>query len=661
MGPGPQAATPPRTRTKAGAGDKPPRLGAHALQLANVDAEVRLDDVLAAVAEAIGADAAVVVRPKPGARGDASAIEVMAETPEASPSLEVRSAWVTKLAPLVQSLVGAGDLSSVVSLRHPGALYGQSAAGYAVAMPVGDGESRASAAFFAEGWDRAKAQAARETLDLCGVVLALAWGRVHGADERRANKLLSVALSVLSAVGAQQHFRSASMTLCNEVAVRWRASRVTLGFKRGRYVHAVAMSRTEQLDRKMKLVQAVEGAMEECLDQDLEVIYPPLAARSLHETEAGAGGVATAAKRLANEFGPHHVVSLPLRSAPRGDAAGEPEAVLTVEVEPVDGLPGSAALTADAVEALRLTCNLVAPLLLKLQESDRWVGAKLAREARRTAAWCVGPRNTWAKVLAIVGSASLVAVCVIDGPHRVTGSFLVQAQERQVVAAPFDGYLKDVRVEPGEQILAGETVLAELETSELRLQLSQKLADQAHFTKQADLARRESKTAEVQIAQAEAQRVAAEIDLLQYQIDKATLRSPLGGVVLEGDRKRREGGAVSKGEALFEVAPLDGLRAELRIPESRIAEVLPGQRGELATAAHPNDYLPFTVEKIEPMAEVLDGQNVFRAWVRLESPGAVNWLRPGMEGVAKVRVGEATLVWLWTHEAVEWVRMKLWL
>jgi hypothetical protein len=31
-----------------------------------------------------------------------------------------------------------------------------------------------------------------------------------------------------------------------------------------------------------------------------------------------------------------------------------------------------------------------------------------------------------------------------------------------------------------------------------------------------------------------------------------------------------------------------------------------------------------------------------------------------MQGVAKFDVGRARLLWLWTHDALDWVRVKLW-
>ena len=50
--------------------------------------------------------------------------------------------------------------------------------------------------------------------------------------------------------------------------------------------------------------------------------------------------------------------------------------------------------------------------------------------------------------------------------------------------------------------------------------------------------------------------------------------------------------------------------------------------------------------------------NFFRVDAELDRVPAR--LRPGMEGVGKVLVGERRLIWIWTHEAVNWMRLALW-
>src|SRR5206468_11570598 len=71
-----------------------------------------------------------------------------------------------------------------------------------------------------------------------------------------------------------------------------------------------------------------------------------------------------------------------------------------------------------------------------------------------------------------------------------------------------------------------------------------------------------------------------------------------------------------------------------------------------------HDALPISVEKLTPMSEAREGRNYFRVEAQLgHTP---EWLRPGMEGVGKIEIGRRLLIWIWTHQAIDWIRLTLW-
>jgi hypothetical protein len=126
---------------------------------------------------------------------------------------------------------------------------------------------------------------------------------------------------------------------------------------------------------------------------------------------------------------------------------------------------------------------------------------------------------------------------------------------------------------------------------------------------------------------------------------------------------------VKTGDVLFEVTPLESLRAELLVPEDQIFDIAVDQEGYLASVSYPGERIKFIVERINPMAEVVSNRNVFKVRVQLlsedpsfEDPLAEHpWMRPGMEGVAKISIGKRRYVWIWTRRIVNWLRMKIWL
>jgi hypothetical protein len=90
-----------------------------------------------------------------------------------------------------------------------------------------------------------------------------------------------------------------------------------------------------------------------------------------------------------------------------------------------------------------------------------------------------------------------------------------------------------------------------------------------------------------------------------------------------------------------------------------MARLAVGQKGELVLSSQPDRVLPFTVSSVTSVATQHDGRNVFRVEAKVET-AAGERLRPGMEGVGKVRVGERSLLWIWTHGFVDWLRLAFW-
>ena len=111
-------------------------------------------------------------------------------------------------------------------------------------------------------------------------------------------------LDVMLSMNEHAGFLGVAMALCNELACRFGSSRVSLGWKEGEYIRLQALSNTEKFDRKMVIVQALEVLMEECMDQDEELLLP--------EPE-GSTAVLREHKNFAARQGVMNIVSLPLR------------------------------------------------------------------------------------------------------------------------------------------------------------------------------------------------------------------------------------------------------------------------------------------------------------------------------------------------------------
>lgn len=552
--------------------------------------------------------------------------------------------WIARAGESVGEAISAGG-PVVKALHDHDTLYGESAGEHVVMIPLRRAPGlRGFTAFHVITREAAVLEHARERLELTASLLGLYEMRL--TLQRRQGDLarLRTSMEVLAAVNDHRAFKGAAMALCNEMSSRFGAQRVCLGLLKGRYVKLQAMSDTEKFDRKTESVRAIEQAMEECLDQDVELLHPVYREATM---------VTRATRELAERFGPATILSLPLRS--EGEVAG----VLLIEREP------EKTFSAEEIEAIRLTSDLCTARVVDMYRSDRWFGARAAEATRKGLATVVGPKHTWIKLLAIALMILVVFMVLVRGPYRAEGSFELEAAQRRIVPARLNADLQEVFVEVGDKVQKGQ-ILAQLDDSALRTDLADARAKLTEHLQAAEVAQTQG---ERQIALSKAESVQAKIEQLQRQIEQAKITAPIDGTVTEGDLKELLLKDIEKGQVLFRIAQLEELRAEVAIPEDQIADVekaLERARekgepltGQLAATQHPDQRVEFVVESINPVGRAKEQENVFFVRVRLKEQPA--WLKPGMGGSARVTVGYRPYGTIWTRRLVNWIRMTLWI
>ena len=458
-------------------------------------------------------------------------------------------------------------------------------------------------------------------------------GRQATADVNK----LAVAHDLMVAVNTEKRFLATALAFCNGLATSFRCQRVSLGWLEGGYIRLRAISRTEKFDRKMAAVISLEAAMDEALDQDEEILWP---------VTEGATVVTRDHERFANQSAPGNVCSLPVRLDGKG--------VAVVTCERLEG-----AFTAAEIEQMRLCCDQATRRLADLQRQDRWFGARLAAWWKEWLALLVGPRHTWAKVTSLLAVIGLAALFFVRLPYRVEGNFVLKSDDVSFRTAPFDGYIDQVYVRPGDAVKAGDKVL-KLVTRELEIEEFAALADCGRFQREAEKARATNGLAEMRVALALADQSKARLDLVRYRLAEATLKSPFDGVIVEGDLRERLAAPVKQGDSLLKIARIDHLYAEVEVNERDVHEILDAQDGEIAFVSQPKLGFPVRIVKLEPAALPRQEGNVFLLRCEFQKRGIEKWWRPGMSGLCKLNIERRTLWWILTHRTVDFLRMKLW-
>lgn len=457
----------------------------------------------------------------------------------------------------------------------------------------------------------------------------------EGSSDAGSGSPLSTALTLGLLVNDEKRFLAAGMVLCNELAARFGADRVSLGWVRGHYLRLKATNHVEKINRKMEVSRLLEAAMEECLDQDDEIVWPGTGNSSAIERDH---------ERYARKAGIAHLASVPLRDG------REPVAAITLErVEP---------FSETDLQSLRLAADLCVRRLSDLHETDRWFGARWAAAFRRGMAHVIGFEHTWVKLGVLTGAGVLAFLAFYPWDFRVKASFILQPDQVYHLPAPFDGYIRTVEVEAGDEVTEGESLVL-MDTSELELNKAELAATVQRYISEAQLARAEATPAQMHIAIAQAEETKAALQKVQFNLDMATVKAPEKGVVLEGDIRDRIGSPVTRGEALLKLSPLEGMYAELRLPESEATRVAAGSTGEAAFESRPEERFSIVVSGIEPLAVPEEKGNMLVIRTRFTGEPAA-WWRPGMSGVVRIDCGKRPLLWIYTRRAIDYLRMRFW-
>jgi len=268
-----------------------------------------------------------------------------------------------------------------------------------------------------------------------------------------------------------------------------------------------------------------------------------------------------------------------------------------------------------------------------------------------------GPRHLALKACGVVILLLIAFFVFAEGNYRVKAPTVLEGLVQRMVSAPFSGYVAEVRVRPGDVVQEG-ALLCRLDDRDLKLEHLKWSAQKEQLVKEHRGAMAKHDFAQVRIIGAKIEQAQAQIAFLDEQLSRARINAPFTGVVMSGDLSQSLGAPVERGQVLFEVAPLESYRVIVQVDERDIGDIKVGQRGELALPSLPGEVFPLTISTITPISTAKEGRNYFRVEAQVEKIS--KRLRPGMEGVGKVEIGQRKLIWIWTHEMVDWVRLKLW-
>lgn len=476
------------------------------------------------------------------------------------------------------------------------------------------------------------------------IIHLLQWGAAWlemllAKEDQTAGQSSPALISTLAAALESGNADAAATAAVNKLIQYLACERVSIGLINRRQVHLKALSQNASYEPRSNLIRALEAVMTEAMEQQATILFPP------GQSDTKAQNRAHAALSQTEEQ--EHICTIPLIVNDNGIGA--------ICIECLAGQP----FKPSTVKQCEDIAQLLAPVLQMKLHEDRSLISKIREDIfvapnRRSAKHGI----RWIPVISVL-LLSIVTAGFIHGDFRITAPATLEGRVQRALVAPFDGYIAEAHRRAGETVKSGE-VLAELDDRDIKLERKKLIFRREETVKQYNKALAVLDHAKARISRTQVAQVEARLALIDEQLERTKLQAPFDGVIIAGDLSRSLGTPVERGQIIFEMAPLNEYRVVLQVDEQDIINITAGQEGYLTLAAMPGKPVPLKVEKVASLMQSDEERAVFRVEAQITEPEAIQSLRPGMQGIGKIAVGERSYLWMWTRDMTGWLQLRLW-
>ncbi len=463
-------------------------------------------------------------------------------------------------------------------------------------------------------------------------------------DRRKRQAEAEVQLATLARSVSYSGVDEFCYAIANGLRVETDTDLVAVGLVDGHVVRLNCLSGLDEFDPCSPGSYQVRESMEEAVDAGRMICVQRRIAGQKDEDSDGHPMTVQWQQASGNAS----VVSIPLNSA-----SGTCVAVVSLQSR-----QGESFSAEDLETIQRLTAPLVAAIeLMKSGQRTLLVHAWDSLQAFMQRVF--GPLRV--RIAAVLAVMAAIGGWMIWGvtDYVVHVPCTVVAAHSRLLSAPWESRLAHLYVRPGQMVQEGD-LLARLDTRQLESEYERAVSELRAAEIAVAAAVQEVPPEPAEIGQAVSRRAAARAELqrIEQQLATADIRAPFRGQIISHDLDERVGETIPVGEPLFEIVPDGQLAVELDLPESVVASVASGQTGHFSMNARPGVSHACRVEHIEPRAEADQNGNVVTA--RAAISDQASWLRPGMQGVARISTGERPVWWVWLHSVIDTVDYGLW-
>ena len=485
-----------------------------------------------------------------------------------------------------------------------------------------------------------------QKLQLSSAWLELIFRREESDQDQHLVEQAVTTLNILSSISKKPDSHSAAIELVTILASDLACEKVVYGNYVKHDVEIIALSNNGQFGRKMDVMRSITDLMLEAIDQGRSIVSnEKKIPSSLEETQSN-NHVSFKHQQYINQNSANAVMSIPCL-ADNGRCIG------AITLERTNGEPFSDEALEFAATISQIVANMIYDKAKNEQSIFKVIGNRFSGIWQSTISNRYPLRNA---IIALL-SLGLFSSVFIKGEFEVRANSVLEGFIERSVVAPFDGYIQLSSKRVGDAVFEGE-LLGNMDASDLQLELTELVGQQSQILSQVRESQAIGDRARAKIFQSQLDQIQSQINLINLRIERTNIVAPYDGYIVRGDLSRQLGAAISRGDVMFVVAPLDKYRVVMQVDEKDIAHVKKGSPVRLILTALPNERLMMEVSEITPIATAAGGQNYFRVEAQLIDDS--KRLRPGMEGVVRIEAGQKSWLWIWIRDFVDWLRLFAW-
>ncbi|EFH09346.1 efflux RND transporter periplasmic adaptor subunit, partial [Teichococcus cervicalis] len=248
--------------------------------------------------------------------------------------------------------------------------------------------------------------------------------------------------------------------------------------------------------------------------------------------------------------------------------------------------------------------------------------------------------------VAALALAGLAGLALLPVPLSVLAPAEIVARTPLPVAAPIEGVVRQVLVQPNQAVAEGQTLFR---LDDVTLRNRRDIALKARAVAEAELARAQQRgfsdadsRNQIRLLRLQAEEKALEARLAEELLERVEVRAPRAGIVLLNDPQAWIGRPVATGERVMSLADPAELALRAWLPAAEAVPLPEGARVRFFPDADPLSPLAARLERVNYEAEATPGGGLaFQARAGLAEEGAM--ARLGAQGVARLEGGSVTL------------------